>query len=56
MLNKTPKKLIKINLGNISNNDLIEILEKRLEVIHALNDEYESFMVEISKNNFWVIA
>jgi len=32
-VSRTPKKLIKINLGNISNQELIDILAKHIEAI-----------------------
>lgn len=48
-LRKTPKKLIKINLGNISNNELIIFLSDILPAIERINvNSY--FMIEIGKN------
>ena len=46
-INHTPRKLIKINLGNISNQELIKILSDNLEFILKLNVA-KSFLVEIS--------
>ena len=45
-LNSTPKKLIKINLGNISNSQLEHLLSENLEAILEI-DKHASFMVEI---------
>lgn len=45
----TPKKLIKINLGNISTSELITSLRLAFDAIKRLN-ENSSFMVEIDKN------
>lgn len=46
-INHTPRKLIKINLGNISNQGLVKILSDNLEFIEKLNSS-KRFMVEIS--------
>ena len=45
-LKNTPKKLIKINLGNISNERLASLLAENLNAIQELNKE-KSFIVEI---------
>ena len=48
-LNKNPQKLTKINLGNISNMDLISKIEENLVVIEKIS-ELENFIIEIDKN------
>jgi predicted nuclease of predicted toxin-antitoxin system len=45
----TPKKLIKINLGNISNAELIKILSESIASIQRLDNEI-SFLIEVEKN------
>lgn len=45
----TPKKLIKINLGNISNTELIRVLSDNITSIQRLDNEI-SFLIEIEKN------
>lgn len=47
---QTPKKLIKINLGNISNQELIKIFNSNIESIQKL-DSKPSFLIEISKDH-----
>ena len=47
LLNKTPKKLVKVNLGNISNNRLIQIITDNIDAIRKLN-ESRSFLLEIN--------
>ncbi|OFY67580.1 MAG: hypothetical protein A3H98_03595 [Bacteroidetes bacterium RIFCSPLOWO2_02_FULL_36_8] len=47
-IKQTPKKLIKINLGNISNQDLIKILSENIIPIKNLNSK-PFFLVEIDK-------
>ena len=49
-LSQTPKKLIKLSLGNISTNHLIEILTENLENIRKIcvND---NFIIEINPNH-----
>lgn len=49
-IEKTPAKLIKISLGNISNTQLIQIITDNLPKIQKLND-YSSFIVEINMNS-----
>jgi predicted nuclease of predicted toxin-antitoxin system len=46
-VNKTPKKLLKINLGNISNAQLIEIFDRFLSEIEEINNKHDYFMIEI---------
>lgn len=48
-VNGSPKKLIKINLGNISTSDLIESISQILTAIEKLANS-PSFLVEIDKN------
>ena len=45
-INKSPQKLIKINLGNISNDDLINILDKNISTVSFLNS-YSRFFLEL---------
>ncbi|MDR6967235.1 putative nuclease of putative toxin-antitoxin system [Flavobacterium arsenatis] len=49
LVNKTPKKLIKINLGNISNTELILIFEKNIGLFEELAKN-DSFILEIDKD------
>ncbi|OCX54119.1 hypothetical protein BEL04_07580 [Mucilaginibacter sp. PPCGB 2223] len=55
LVRNTPKKLIKINLGNISNAELMDIIETNLAAIVKL-DGYDSFLVEVDKNRLSYIA
>lgn len=55
LINKTPKKLIKINLGNISNNILNKILSDNITLIKQLNLS-DNFMIEIDLNQITVIT
>ena len=45
----SPKKLVKINLGNISTSELIKSLSQILDAIERL-DKSSTFMIEIDKN------
>lgn len=54
LVNRSPQKLIKINLGNIPNNDLIQIFEKHINHIAKL-DKKSSFLVEIDRNDIKLI-
>ena len=49
-IHKTPKKLIKINLGNISNQDLIRIITENIHSIKKLNTK-SRFILEIDRDN-----
>lgn len=51
LVKNTPKKLIKINLGNISNTELISIFEKNLHKMAELADVNERFMFEIDNDS-----
>jgi predicted nuclease of predicted toxin-antitoxin system len=51
LLKNSPKKLIKINLGNISNTELISIFEKNLYKMAKLADVNERFMFEIDNDS-----
>lgn len=54
-IRKTPKKLIKINLGNISNTDLIKIFTEIIDTIVKI-DSLPHFLVEIEKNYYNLIT
>jgi predicted nuclease of predicted toxin-antitoxin system len=56
LLHRVPKKLVKINLGNISNDELVEMFLMQLASLEALNKESTSFMVEINKDGFWIVT
>lgn len=47
-LHKTPRKLVRIVLGNISNNQLIELMETHLDAIQKLN-KTEGFYLELGE-------
>lgn len=47
LVNKTPKKLIKINLGNISNTQLIEIFNRFISEIETINNRHNQYMIEV---------
>lgn len=49
----SPLKLIKINLGNISNRELIKIIEKNLEKFKDYF-QHETKYIEINKNSIVV--
>ncbi|TVR78884.1 MAG: hypothetical protein EA412_07830 [Chitinophagaceae bacterium] len=53
-VNQTPKKLIKINLGNISNQALIKIFNDHIETIQKL-DSKSNFLLEIDKDEINLI-
>jgi len=48
-IKKSPKKLIKINLGNISNIELIQIISENLRHIQTLNNQ-PIFIIEVEKS------
>src|SRR5215212_5756511 len=48
LLKQTPKRLIKINLGNISTEALIEILAENIEAIKKL-DAKPIYMIEVDR-------
>jgi len=50
LVKKTPKKLVKINLGNISNIQLIEIFNRYVAEIEAINNNQNQFMIEIDNS------
>lgn len=54
-IQQTPKKLLKINLGNISNHKLIEILEDNLYLIQKLNSSSPRFLIEIESDQVIVV-
>jgi predicted nuclease of predicted toxin-antitoxin system len=55
LLKKQPKKLIKINLGNTSNNRLIELLDELLPKMSTIN-HHEVFLVELDESGFYLTA
>lgn len=55
LVNSKPKRLIKIDLGNISNEMLYDILKGVLPTINHLVKKNEIFMVEVAKTTTSVI-
>lgn len=54
-VHRTPKKLIKVNLGNISNRELVDIFSKQIPVLAKLNEQ-KNFLFELDKSNStWLI-
>ncbi|MDB4924284.1 DUF5615 family PIN-like protein [Mucilaginibacter sp.] len=53
-INKTPKKVIRVTLGNISNTDLIRLFDKYLAFILPLSQNPEIY-IEISNEQIIVI-
>jgi len=51
---QTPKKLIKINLGNIPNQELIKIFDDNIKAILKL-DKKLNFLLEVDKDNINLI-
>lgn len=54
-IKQTPKKLIKISLGNISNQELIQILSENIDSIKKLNSK-SFFLVEVDKETITFIS
>ena len=54
-INHSPKKLIKINLGNISNQELIQILSTCIESIKKMELTYK-FMLEVDKDSIMIFG
>ena len=51
LIKGSPKKLIKINLGNVSNRDLIEVFGKEIPKIKSIA-KAESFIIEANPNHW----
>jgi predicted nuclease of predicted toxin-antitoxin system len=50
LLKRTPRKLIRISLGNISNNALVELFSDHLTLIEDI-DQNQFFYLELGKIN-----
>ncbi len=46
LIHRVPKKLIKINLGNIPTGDLMALLERHFEYIRVQNEK-DCFLIEV---------
>ena len=46
-INRTPKKLLKVNLGNITNHDLIKIVTECMPKIENVSQNHKNFIIEI---------
>jgi predicted nuclease of predicted toxin-antitoxin system len=53
-INKTPKRVIRITLGNISNDDLMALIVKYLPFILPLSVK-DSFYIELSREQITII-
>jgi hypothetical protein len=47
LINKPPRKLIKINLGNLSSNQLIELFDRFMPEIELVDNKNFQYMIEI---------
>ena len=47
LLHSKPNKLIKIDLGNISNENLLKTIEEIMPLIENVNRENKKFMIEV---------
>jgi predicted nuclease of predicted toxin-antitoxin system len=53
-IKKTPKQLIKINLGNISNQELIATLSNHIHLIEQVSNKTH-FLLEVNKDDIqWI--
>ena len=52
-ISKTPKRIVRIVLGNISNNELIGLFKKYLQFILPLTND--SFYIELSREQITII-
>lgn len=50
LIKNTPNKLVKVNLGNLSTQILIDILSENLQAIQKLNSR-GGFMIELDQNS-----
>ncbi|WP_425342629.1 DUF5615 family PIN-like protein [Lunatimonas salinarum] len=48
LINNTPKKLVRIKLGNLANSTLIKVISENLNFIKRLNSQ-GSFMIELDQ-------
>ena len=55
LLNAKPNKLIKINLGNISNEILLNRIGEILPIVERINGKNKNFMIEVSKSTSSII-
>lgn len=54
-INKSPRKLIKVNLGNISNDELILLFDQLLQRLKNL-DTTSPFIIELDRDNINYIS
>lgn len=54
-LKQTPKRIIRICLGNISNQELILLIDKHWDIIKKMHHQYTAFYCEISKEGISLI-
>ncbi|MBI1288663.1 MAG: hypothetical protein GC178_13925 [Flavobacteriales bacterium] len=47
LLKQTPSKLIKINLGNVSSNRLIDMMDENIQQINSVHEKFREFMIEM---------
>lgn len=50
IINKTPKKLVRISLGNISNKELMETLTSNITTIENICNHAAAFYIEVNQN------
>jgi len=53
-IRKSPRKLLKITLGNIATNNLIKLISEALPLIHKISDRTH-FLIEIDKDKIYIV-
>jgi len=52
----SPRKLIKVNLGNSGNDQLIEIFEVYIRSIEKVQKEFEMFLIELNQDGLLTVS
>lgn len=55
LLMNSPRKLIKVNLGNISNERLIELFDTNIRSIEKVEREFGSFLIEMNQDGLLTV-
>ncbi|MEL6534596.1 MAG: DUF5615 family PIN-like protein [Bacteroidota bacterium] len=56
LVNQTPKRLLKVNTGNLPNQALLEKIESCLSQLNQIYQSHQHFLVELNADSIWFIT
>jgi len=56
LLRRTPRKLVRVCLGNLSNDTLVAVFDQHMGQLKELHEQHDTFMVEMSGEDLLMLT